>query len=268
MWLTAGVSACGATIIDRNKPTLGVSLANGGELTNNPTVPVAISYNDATSPPWNGSDGRASNWVCIQLGSSCSPTGQPNANCSVPNAGFSSKVNSFSCAMSIGGTDGRYYFCTYGADAAVPDNPSGTNQFANAFSNNANISNVVCDSVVVDRAGPAVIVAPSTTTPKVGELVSFSMSATDPNGLGASAKWDFGDNSAQSTGTTATHTYTQPGTFVVKATQTDAAGNAGEGTSTITVAPASTGGGSRRNGRHVAGRRYGRDRKRRAAPAR
>lgn len=242
IWTYDNVS-CASTIIDRNKPTLGVTLANGSNLTNNPTVPVSISYNDPVSPPWAGSNGYASNWVCINQGATCAPGGQPNNNCSAPNGGFGNRINSFSCAMSIGGGDGTYHFCTYGADGAVPDNPSGTNQFANAFSNNANVSTTACDSIVIDRAAPSVSVAANATTVNAGDLVSFSVSASDPNGLSGSPTWTFGDNTGSSNGPTATHTYTQPGTYVVKATQSDAAGNVGEGTRTITVNPAPTGGG-------------------------
>jgi plastocyanin len=239
---SSDLAGCAASIIDRNKPALGVSLANGADLTNNPTVPVAISYVDATSPPWNGSNGYASNWVCIGQGGSCAPGGPPDRNCSAPIGGFSSRINSFACAMSISAGDGRYYFCAAGADAAVPDNPNGPNQFEFAFSNNANVSDVACDSVILDRLGPSVSVTTTSTTVTVGQLVEFGMSASDPNGLSGPATWDFGDNTPGATGATATHTYTQAGTYVVKATQSDAAGNPGTGTRTITVKAASTGG--------------------------
>jgi plastocyanin len=250
VWSSDGPSSCPSTVIDRNVPTLGATLAGGSNLTNNPTIPVAISYSDPTSPPWFGSNNRASNWVCINQGASCTPGGQPNTDCSVPNAGFGQRNNSFNCALSIGGSDGTYYFCTFGADQAVPDNPTGTNQFANATSNNANISSTACDSVILDRAAPSVSVTPSATTVTVGELVNFSMSASDPNGLSGAVAWDFGDNTSPGSGPTASHTYTQPGTFVVKAKQSDAAGNLGEGTTTITVNPA---GGSNPGGSNPGG---------------
>jgi hypothetical protein len=235
-------AACASTVIDRNKPTLGVTVANGADVTNIVPVPVSISYSDATSPPWNGSNGYASNWVCIQQDGGCVPGGEPNTDCSSPTGGFGNRINSFACGMGIGGGDGSYHFCTFGADAAVPDNPSGTNQFQTAFSNNANLSDVSCDSVIVDRAGPSVRVTVNASSVTVGELVSFSMSASDPNGLSGAATWDFGDNSAQAAGTAATHTYTQAGTYVVKVTQTDAAGNAGAGAVRMTVNLAGGGG--------------------------
>jgi hypothetical protein len=233
---------CSSTIIDRNNPALAVTLAGGAALTNIPTVPVAISYVDATSPPWRGSNGYASNWVCIGQGASCAPGGQSDPNCSAPVAGFDSRINAFDCAMSIGGADGVYYFCAQGADNAIPDNPNGSNQFQFAFSNNANLSDVACDNVTLDRVGPAITVSTSAATVTVGSLVNFSMSASDPNGLSGTATWDFGDNTARTTGSTATHTYTQPGTYVARATQDDAAGNPGSGTRTITVKAAGAAG--------------------------
>ena len=244
VWTSAGISQCPSTRIDRNKPTLGVTLAGGANVTNNPVIPVSISYSDPVSPPWAGSNGYASNWVCIASGTSCTPGGNPDNNCSAPNGGFNNRFNSFTCGINIATGDGQYAFCTFGADQAIPDNPNGTNQFASATSNNANLSNTACDSVILDRAGPAVSVNASATTVSVGQLVSFTSSANDPNGLGGGTTWDFGDNTPAGNGPSATHTYTQAGTYVVKARQSDAAGNMGEGTVTITVNPASGGGGS------------------------
>jgi plastocyanin len=240
---TSGISTCPGTTIDRNKPALGVTLAGGANVTNNPTIPVSISYSDATSPPWAGNNGYASNWICIASGTSCSPGGNPDNNCSAPNGGFNNRNNSFNCGINIATGDGQYAFCTFGADQAIPDNPGGTNQFASATSNNANLSNTACDSVILDRAGPAVTVNASATTVTVGQLVSFTSSVTDPNGLSGGVTWEYGDNTPNGAGPSATHTYTQPGTYVVKARQSDAAGNVGEGTKTITVNPASSGGG-------------------------
>jgi PKD domain-containing protein len=234
LW-SSDVGDCSSTVIDRNNPALGVTLAGGAALTNSATVPVAISYVDATSPPWRGSNGYASNWVCIAQGASCAPGGQSDPKCSAPVAGFDSRINAFDCAMSIGGGDGVYYFCAQGADNAVPDNPNGPNQFQFALSNNANLSDIACDNVTLDRVAPAITVSTSAATVTVGSLVNFSMSASDPNGLSGTATWDFGDNTAHTTGSTATHTYTQTGTYVARATQNDAAGNSGSGTRTITV---------------------------------
>ena len=229
-------TACAATIIDRTKPSIGVAMAGGAQYTKAAEVPLRISYTDAISPPWFGAtQGQASNWTCINRGAVCTPSGQPDQNCSWRNYG-NSKTDFFDCAVNLAAQpDGTYYFCAFSADAAVPDNPSGTNQFFHAQSNKANLSDRQCDSVVVDRAGPSVTANASSTTVTTGELVSFTASATDPSGVTGSFTWDFGDNTAPGAGAVTTHTYTQPGTYVARATTSDAAGNQGQGTRTITV---------------------------------
>src|SRR4051794_3195767 len=188
LWQFGG-SVCVGSTIDRNKPTLTVTLADGAALTNDPTVPVAITYSDPTSPPFNGSNGYASNWVCVQSGGPCTPGGSPNTQCSTPVAGFGSRINGFACWFNVTGNDGPYTFCTYGADTAVPDNPNGTDQFVNATSNNANLSAVVCDGVILDRQGPSVTATANATTVTTGQLVTFNAAASDPNGVSGPTTW-------------------------------------------------------------------------------
>jgi PKD repeat protein len=63
-------------------------------------------------------------------------------------------------------------------------------------------------------------------TINVGETVTFDASnSTDNIGI-ISYKWDFGDG-ATATGVTVTHAYTNPGTYTVKLTVMDKAGNIG-----------------------------------------
>jgi PKD repeat protein len=100
------------------------------------------------------------------------------------------------------------------------------------------VSDASCGWITLDRAGPTVSVAASGTAVKVGDVVNLSAQAADAvSGVTGDFSWTFGDNTAGATGATATHTYTQPGTYVVAATGTDGAGNPGSGTKTITVAP-------------------------------
>ncbi len=237
-------SACNSTTIDRNRPTIGVAVDGTADYTNRPLLAVHIAYSDATSPPWLGSDGRASNWTCLSRGAPCQPGGNYDQACSVA-ADRNGRITSFDCQKDVTAQpDGKYYVCAFAADAAVPDNPTGTNQFQNAYSNNANLSDPVCGWVTLDRQPPAVTAQTATATTTAGQLVSFTASATDPAGVSGQFDWDFGDNTAHGGGAAATHTYTQPGTYQAKATTTDGAGNAGAGTVTITVAalPASHGG--------------------------
>jgi hypothetical protein len=239
----ANIGNCAATTIDRTKPAIGVFVNGTANYTNNPVLQVQIDYQDATSPPWQGTGGVASNWVCVNRGGTCSPGGSPSEPCSHA-ANPSSRTTSFTCSTDVTAQpDGDWNVCAMAADSAVPDNPSGTNQFAQATSNNANISTPVCGHVVLDRVAPSVTASAGKTTVAVGELVSFSAGATDAtSGVGNAYDWDFGDNTAHGSGTAPTHTYTQAGTYVVKASTNDGAGNAGQGTVTITVTPPPAGG--------------------------
>ncbi len=244
----ANIGNCASTTIDRTKPNIGVFVNGTADYTNNPILQVRIDYQDATSPPWPGPGGTASNWVCVNRGAPCTPGGTPNAACSHA-ADPSSRTTSFTCTADVTAqADGDWNVCAMSADSAVPDNPSGTNQFAQATSNNANVSTPLCGHVVLDRFAPAVTVAASRTTVAVGDLVSFSAGATDAgSGPAGTYDWDFGDNTAHGSGAAVTHTYTQAGTYVAKASTTDRAGNAGSAPTTITVtapAPPPAGGGT------------------------
>ena len=57
---------------------------------------------------------------------------------------------------------------------------------------------------------------------KVGDLVTFQSQATDAtSGVGAQSAWTWGDNTAGGGGASATHTFTQAGTYEVKLTVAD-----------------------------------------------
>ena len=235
---------CVGTVIDRNKPQIQVAVNGTAERTNNPQLQFSIAYQDATSPPWKGSNGYASNWTCISRGGPCTPGGSPDYDCSVPTVA-NSRNNAFYCQGDFSAQpDGDYYFCAFAADSAVPDNPNGPNQAGT--SNQANLSDKACGHVVLDRTGPSVTANASTTSTTVGTLVNFSGSASDPAGVQDAYDWDFGDNTGHGSGATTSHTYTQPGTYQVKLSAKDTLGNGRVGTVTINVAPAggSTGGGS------------------------
>ena len=246
----AGNSVCPWTIIDRNKPTAGIALAGGAEHVRDAAVPVRIDYADATSPPWAGNGGVASNWTCV-ASAPCVPGGAPNQACSVP-ADPTSRTTSFSCTTTVP-SDGRWNVCTFVADSAIPDNATGPNQFAQATSNNANLSTTVCDDVVVDRAAPTVTVGADRTTITAGESVAFSATVADAtSGAPSPHTWDFGDGIGASTGTNPTHTYAQPGTYVARMTARDLAGNEATDQVTITV-NAAPGGGSATGGGSTGG---------------
>ena len=73
---------------------------------------------------------------------------------------------------------------------------------------------------------------------RVGQVLSFSASATDPDDDAVTVSWDFGDGTTAS-GLSTSHTYASEGTFTVTLTATDARGLAdpNPATRTITVGP-------------------------------
>lgn len=221
--------------VDLTKPAIAVSVNGTQQFTNNPVLQYHIDYQDALAFPF------PANYVCTGLGAPC-PSATYTAACSSPNS-YLNRINSFDCSQDMSGSpDGTIYFCAIAADAAIPDVPGNANQGGN--SNNANLSDPQCGYVTLDRAPPAVSVSATPgTTVKVGDLVSFSSSATDGvSGVPGATTWNFGDNTAGATGTSATHTYTSAGTYNVSASTSDGAGNPGSGNLTITVVPPTSSG--------------------------
>lgn len=245
---TVALGSCATTTIDFGKPTLTTWVGGDAQYTKNPVIPVHMEYSDALSHPWSQnraqSSAKAATVACLTREASCTPNAYADG-CSTPNAGRLTtsagfKQNSFDCAYDFTTyEDGRVTFCAQQSDWALADKPGVVDQFSNQTSSSANTSDVACGNVVLDRGAPTVD-AGADRTVKAGDLVSFSATASDAlSGVGAIA-WTFGDNTQGASGAAATHTYTQPGTYVAKAATTDGAGNAGEDTVTITVQPAAT----------------------------
>lgn len=223
---------CATTTIDRSRPTVAVTLANGQAVTNTRAVPVRIGYQDSISPPWPGPNGTASNWVCgAAFPTQCSPN-QVSPECSVP-ANPGSRVTDFTCTLNVP-TDGRYTVCAIGADSGIPDH-SAAPWDGTANSTAANLSNPSCDDITVDTAGPSVTASADAVNVTVGQLVHLSATASDPAGTPGTFTWDFGDATTPGAGASTTHTYMHAGTYVARATTTDGVGNPGSGTVTITV---------------------------------
>jgi adhesin/invasin len=89
---------------------------------------------------------------------------------------------------------------------------------------------------------PVVTVTASSTTPTVGQPVTFTVSATAATGVALrSVRIDFGDGTSATLGNatsqTATRTYTNAGSFVVTATATDVNGEIGTGSTSVQVLP-------------------------------
>jgi plastocyanin len=235
-WWNLQNTFCQSTILDNSKPVITTGINGSDEFTKNPAVTVRIDYSDSISPPWYGADGHAANLVCFNKDAACTPTAY-DANCSVPASW--TRVTSFTCGATLP-SDGKWYACARSSDRAIPER----RDWANANSNEANVSDAACGWITLDRAAPAMSVDASTTTVKAGGLVTLSAQVSDAvSGVAGGVSWTFGDNTGTATGASVTHTYTQPGTYVVAATGTDGAGNQGSATKTITVQPAGTTGG-------------------------
>ena len=96
----------------------------------------------------------------------------------------------------------------------------------------------VSDGKVTSAAGTATITVVPKNLPMLGAItasenptrtgltVTFSVVATDPNGLPLTVTWDFGDATALVTGTTVTHSYGAEAIYTVKATADDTLVNA------------------------------------------
>src|SRR5215210_7995821 len=239
------------TTIDRSKPTAAITLGGGAQYTKSAQVALKVDFSDDVAGPF------PANFVCFQFGGG--PSGLCdaangfvygyNAACSVPASG--GKSTRFDCTADYGSganpaPDGPVWACVRAADAAIPDNPSSANQSASA--DKANLSDPSCDGVVLDRTAPTAAIGASATTVKVGDLVSFQAQATDAtSGVGPQSSWTWGDNTAGGQGAAASHTFTQAGTYEVRLTVADNAGNTATAAKVIAVqAPA--GGGTTTNG--------------------
>ena len=90
---------------------------------------------------------------------------------------------------------------------------------------------------VYDGAGPVLGSATGPATVKQGASAAFSVpQPTDAFSAVASVSWSFGDG-ATAKGTQVSHAFGRAGTFTVKVTATDAAGNASSASRTVTVTP-------------------------------
>lgn len=102
-----------------------------------------------------------------------------------------------------------------------------------------NSSSVVVE--ITDRA-PVIHASFPAWETSVGVAVPFDASgSTDPEGAPLNMTWDFGDGTTGS-GSTANHTYTQPGTYTVRVTATDGNGQQSQETILVRVDPNPSGG--------------------------
>ena len=222
------------TMADNSLPGISVSVEGTADFTRDPRLDIHIEYNDAQSPPWPGASGYGANFGGLCLNGPCSEASLVyHQGCSAPNF-FNNRINSFDCYFDRSPTDpdGRYYYCARTADSAIPE----AKVWSGTTANQANLSGMACGYVGLDRTPPTATANASKTNPSVGELVTFTASATDPN-LGGSAhvgsgvnassyRWDMNnDGTVDKTGASTTYTYGAAGTFNATLTVADNVGN-------------------------------------------
>lgn len=243
-----GISGQGTfTVIDRSAPSLAVAVNGTDEFARSSPLTVTMQYSDAISPPWpNANPALGANNTCIRTG------GNPATVCNGQTFNYDpacstlsslrAKNTTFSCQINVDNTvaDGPVTLCAVAADSAIPDNPNSSNQLqksngAAVSSTDANMSAPACGWVTLDRTPPTLSIG-GPTTAQVGDLLSFTSGGSDAtSGLSNAWTWSFGDNTPATTGGTGSHTFTQPGTYEVKLTSTDKAGNTAQATRTVTV---------------------------------
>ena len=224
-----------STTVDRTGPTLTTTLAGGAAAVNTATFGMQIGFQDALAGPY------PANFVCLKAvvagaADTDNCTYSLQEACSVPGTG--AKDTTFGCQVSVPNLpDGPVAACVIGTDAAVPDNPTSSTQTANATQ--ANRSAAACDRVTLDRVPPTVAIDSSKATATVGETISFSSQASDAtSGLAGTGSWQFGDG-ATGSGGAADHSFAQAGTYTVRYSVADVAGNSATAEKVVTVtAPA------------------------------
>jgi PKD repeat protein len=90
------------------------------------------------------------------------------------------------------------------------------------------------EAAVYDASPPVIGALSGPTRIARGARGSFSTTATDAFS-GVSLSWSFGDGSAAASGASASHTFTRTGSFTVRVTATDTAGNSAARQITVTV---------------------------------
>lgn len=220
-------TSCGAangkrtgTTIDRTKPTIALQAP---AFTNARNAPITIHYEDNLAYPF-GVAFVSVDAPQMQVLNGCAPAAQ-------------TKVTKFQCTVPLPDADGPHEVCAAVPDAAVPDNPYSSDQSGTATQ--ANRSDTKCATLTLDRSVPQLSVAGPDEL-QVGVAGLFTAQATDAtSGIASVSGWSWSDGSTTA-GYDATHAFANPGTYRVRFSVTDAAGNKAEATKDVkvTAAPA------------------------------
>lgn len=128
-------------------------------------------------------------------------------------------------------------------DGATSTQPNATHAYANEGTYTARIT--VSDGsanssatvvITVQNAAPALVPSTEMVNGEEASPIAFSVAVTDPgvNDV-VTVTWDWGDDTDPSTGTNATHSYADDGSYTVTVTATDNAGATTTGTRSVTV---------------------------------
>ena len=230
-----------ATTIDRTKPAITVTIDGGAAYSRTAKLTYNVDYTDNLAFPF------PANFLCRDIGAdpatACASSQlQYNEACSVPLGGMK-KVTYFNCNEDLSSAnvgDVPVTLCVKAADAAIPDNPYSDDQSRSAST--ANLSDLSCDSIQIDRTPPQATIVVAAESVTVGDPVSVSAQASDAtSGLDGAYAWSWGDNTGGGAGQSAAHTYTAAGTYQVAVVTKDKAGNETTATRTIVVNPRKTG---------------------------
>ena len=135
------------------------------------------------------------------------------------------------------------YNWTFG-DGTSARGPSSTHTYANSgeytveliITDNDGETASAQQTITVESANqqPSVNFSYSPSNPAESESVQFSANATDPDGNIADYTWSFG-NGATASGSSPSHTYSEPGEYTVELTVTDNGGKSATATQTISI---------------------------------
>ena len=131
---------------------------------------------------------------------------------------------------------GRAWYTALGHTQASYTEPLFLSHIYNGIAEAAGYEASTACGVTKANANPTVSAARTPTgNVDAGTPVSFTSTASDPDGDSLTYTWDFGDTSTGVSTANASHTYTTPGTYTAKVTVSDGKGGTASATLPITI---------------------------------
>ena len=230
------------TTIDRSKPTAAIALAGGAAYTRTPRSPLKVDFSDDVAGPF------PANFLCFQYG------GGPSGLCDTPRASSTATTRPARCpraAASRRASPARRTTARATAGAGRPavgvrarrrrGDPGQPVELEPERRRRTRPTSPTRPATASCSTAPRRPPRSPPPRPRSRSATSstFQSQATDAtSGVGAQSAWTWGDNTAGGSGASATHTFTQAGTYEVMLTVADNAGNQATATKTITVSAA------------------------------